>query len=490
MQESFPFDIGTVHIIGIGGIGMSGYAEVLHLLGYKVQGSDMAENANIVRLRDMGVRISVGHRADNIYDANGNQCDVVVKSTAVKDNNVEIVAAKDMGIPVIPRVELLAEIMRSKWCINISGTHGKTTTTSVIGHLLEHNGQDPTIINGGIISSYGSNARIGTSDWMVVEADESDGTFAKLPSVASIITNIDPEHLDYYKTFENAKKAFLDYAHALPFYGFVVACIDHPIVRELMPHFQRKTFTYGFSDDADIRAVNVRPQKDGILFDVKFGKQMVKFPTEVQDVKIPLFGKHNVLNSLTCFAIGYELGFNLEKIIETMATIPSVKRRFTRVGVVNDITVIDDYAHHPSEIEAVMKAGRDVIAGKGEGRIVAVFQPHRYTRASNLFENFCKCFADADEVVVLDVYAAGEDPIAGISKEHFAEGIIKESGKPAHVLIEKHELPEMIYKIARPGDLVICLGAGDITKLAYALPQALEDKALGSSGGVNANGGV
>jgi len=490
MKESFPFDIGTVHIIGIGGIGMSGYAEVLHLLGYKVQGSDMSENANIIRLRDMGLRISIGHRADNIYDANGKRCDVVVKSTAVKEKNVEILAAKESGIPVIPRVELLAEIMRSKWCINISGTHGKTTTTSVIGHLLEMNGQDPTVINGGIISSYDSNARIGKSDWLVVEADESDGTFAKLPSVASIITNIDPEHLDYYKTFENAKKAFLDYAHNLPFYGFVVACIDHPVVREIMPEFARKTLSYGFSEDADIRALNVKPVKDGIMFDVKFGKKMINFPTEIKDVKIPLFGKHNVLNSLTCFAIGHELGFELDKIVASMETIPSVKRRFTRVGTVNDILVIDDYGHHPSEIEAVIKAGRDLIEGKGNGRIIAVFQPHRYTRARDLFDSFSRCFTEAHEVVVMDVYAAGEDPIDGINKETLAAAIEKNSKIKTHILPEKSDLPSLISEIALPGDLVICMGAGDITKCAYALPQALEEIASSNSSGVKANGGV
>src|SRR3990172_3198746 len=416
MKQTFPFNIGTVHIIGIGGIGMSGYAEVLHNQGYKVQGSDQAESANVLRLRALGVRVMVGHAAGNIYDEKKNLCSVVVKSTAVKDSNLEVIAAQKNRLPVIPRVELLAELMRSKWCINICGTHGKTTTTSMIGHVLEKTGLDPTVINGGIINAYGSNTRLGKSHWMVVEADESDGTFAKLPSVASIITNIDPEHMDYYKTFDKAEEAFVAYAHNLPFYGFVVACIDHPVVAELIPQFQRKTITYGFSDQADIRAVNLRTTPEGIIYDIQFNPRLSNFPGEMKGVRLPMFGPHNILNSLTTFAVGHELGIKADKIVAALENFSGVKRRFTTTGIVNNVTVIDDYAHHPVEIASTLRAGRDALSSKSKGRIIAVVQPHRYTRLSSLFEEFCACFENADAIIVADVYSAGEEPIAGVNR--------------------------------------------------------------------------
>jgi len=474
MRETFPFDIGTVHIIGIGGIGMSGYAEVLHILGYKVQGSDQSENANVARLRDMGIRVEVGHRVRNIYDLEDNPCSVVVKSTAVKEDNMEIMAAHACGIPVIPRVELLSEIMRSKWCINISGTHGKTTTTSILGHLLQHNGQDPTIINGGIINSLGTNARVGKSDWMVVEADESDGTFSKLPSVFSVITNIDPEHLDYYKTYEREKREFVRYIQNLPFYGYGIVCIDHPAVRELLPKFKRNVITYGFSEDAQIRAFNVRNDLSGFTYDVTFSDEFTDFPKTIENVKIPLFGKHNVLNSLTAFAVGHRLGFAYKDIVETLSTLSGVKRRFTKVGEFNNILVIDDYAHHPTEIEAVLAAARCYITDRGEGKIISVFQPHRYSRVLNLFDGFCRCFTLSDEVVVMDVYAAGEQQTSFIGKEALASGIRKYTKAKVHTLKNKEKLPVLIDDIAKPGDIVICMGAGDITKCAYALPDGLK----------------
>ncbi len=473
MKQTFPFNIGTVHIIGIGGIGMSGYAEVLHAQGYKVQGSDQSDSANVARLRKLGVRVMVGHAADNIHDEHKALCAVVVRSTAVKDTNPEVAAAKAAGVPVIPRVELLAELMRSKWCVNISGTHGKTTTTSMIGHVLEQAGVDPTVINGGIINAYGSNTRHGKGHWMVVEADESDGTFAKLPSVISIITNIDPEHLDYYGTFDRAKEAFVAYARHLPFYGVAVACIDHPVVAELIPQFQRKTITYGFSDKADIRAINMQTTPDGIVFDVQFSEIMGQPP--VKGVKLPVFGQHNVLNSLTTFAVGHTLGLPMQAVVAALAKFSGVKRRFTTTGIVGGITIVDDYGHHPAEIAAVLKAGRDALGGrKDNGRLIAVMQPHRYTRLSNLFADFAACFADADEIVIADVYAAGEEPIAGASKDALVEGIRKTGKNKVHALASPAELASLIHRIAKPGDFVICLGAGSITQWAHALPGELE----------------
>ncbi|MFH1158987.1 MAG: UDP-N-acetylmuramate--L-alanine ligase [Pseudomonadota bacterium] len=489
MKQAFPFNIGTVHIIGIGGIGMSGYAEVLHNLGYKVQGSDQAESANVLRLRALGVRVTVGHAADNIYDEKKALCPVVVKSTAVKEGNPEIAAARKNGIPVIPRVELLAEMMRSKWCINISGTHGKTTTTSMIGHVLEKTGLDPTVINGGIINAYGTNTRMGASDWMVVESDESDGTFARLPSVASIITNIDPEHLDYYGSFDKVKEAFVAYARNLPFYGFVVACVDHPVVAELIPQFQRKTITYGFGEGADIRAVNPVTTPDGVSCDVLFRPWLSSFPAKIGNVKLPMFGAHNILNALTTFAVGHELGIRAERIAEALSRFSGVKRRFTTTGIVNNITVIDDYGHHPAEIAATLKAGRDALVGKVRGRVIAVVQPHRYSRLSSLFGEFCACFEDADEVIVADVYSAGETPVAGVDRDALAGGI-RRHGKDkdkdkVHVIASPAELAPLVHEIAGAGDFVICLGAGSITQWAQALPKELENlsakKAVGGA---------
>ncbi len=480
MKQTFPLKIGTIHIIGIGGIGMSGYAEVLHNLGYKVQGSDQSENGNVLRLRALGVRVMIGHTGENILDEQGALPSVVVKSTAVKATNPEIVAAQANEVPVIPRVELLTELMRSKWCINISGTHGKTTTTSIIGHVMEKTGLDPTVINGGIINAYGTNTRMGASQWMVVEADESDGTFAKLPSIASIITNIDPEHLDYYGSFDKLKEAFVAYAHNLPFYGFVVACIDHPVVAELMPQFQRKTITYGFSEKADIRAVNVQTTPDGLMFDVLFDSSLTEFPREIKNVKLPMFGPHNVLNALTSFAVGHELGLPADKIVAALAKFSGVRRRFTTTGIVNGITVIDDYGHHPAEIAATLKAGRDAVSGKGpQGRIIAVVQPHRYTRLQSLFEGFCRCFDDAEEVIIADVYAAGEDPITGVNRDALVSGIRKNGkGKDkVHALENPQALAPLVYKIAKPGDFIICLGAGSITQWAHVLPKELEQLA-------------
>ena len=477
MKQAFPFNIGTVHIIGIGGIGMSGYAEVLHNLGYKVQGSDQSESANVLRLRALGVRVIIGHAAENIYNEKNELCSVIVKSTAVKDTNPEIIAAHKNKVPVIPRVELVAELMRSKWCINISGTHGKTTTTSMIGHVLEKTGLDPTVMTGGIINAYGTNTRMGMGDWMVVEADESDGTFVKLPSFASIITNIDPDHMDFYGTFDKIKEAFVAYAHNLPFYGFVVACIDHPVVEELLPQFQRKTITYGLSEKADIRAVNVQTTPDGMSYDIQFSARLVNFPREIRGVRLSMFGAHNVMNSLTTFAVGHELGLKAGDIAEALVKFSGVNRRFTTTGIVNDITIVDDYGHNPGKVAAAIKTGRDIVTARKKGRVIAVMQPHRYTRLSTLFDQFCNSFTDADEVIIADVYSAGEEPIAGVNKEALVS-CLRKNGSLVHALENPQALAPLIQQIAKPGDFVLCLGAGTITQWAHALPKELE-KLLG-----------
>jgi UDP-N-acetylmuramate--alanine ligase len=496
MPQPFPFNVGTIHIVGIGGIGMSGYAEILHNMGYKVQGSDQSDNANVQRLQAMGITVHIGHDAGNVLDEQGNPVTVVVKSTAVKDANPEIIAARGHNIPVIPRVDLLAELMRAKWAVNISGTHGKTTTTSMIGHVLEKSGLDPTVINGGIINAYGSNARLGGSKWMVVESDESDGTFAQLPSVASVITNIDPEHLDFYGDFDALKDAFVAYAHNLPFYGVLVACIDHPVVEELMPRFNRRTITYGFSDKADLQAVNVRATPQGLCFDIKVNKRLEKFPEEIRNVQLPMFGRHNVLNALAAFGTGHDIGIPAEKIVSALSQFAGVKRRFTITGTANDVTVIDDYGHHPVEIAAVLKAGREALEGAAtatgtKGKIVAVIQPHRYTRLANLFDDFARCAAEADEVIIAPVYTAGEAPIDGIDHKALVAAMKKAGHANVTALEKPEDLAALIHARANPGDLVICLGAGSITHWANALPAelaALNDAAPPAQKRKTANG--
>lgn len=470
MKHSFPFSIGTIHIIGIGGIGMSGYADVLHHMGCTVQGSDQSENANTKRLNEMGIKTFVGHKAENIKGAT-----IVVRSTAVKDNNPEVVAARRKKIPVIPRVDLLSEIMRGKWCVNVSGTHGKTTTTSMIGHILEQADHDPTVINGGIINAYGSNIRMGDSKWLVVESDESDGTFGHLPSVISIVTNIDPEHLEFHGDFETLKDAFVSYVHNLPFYGIAVACIDHPVVEELLPQFDRRTITYGFSDKADIQAYNVRTTPQGLVYDVRFNADLGEFPALIENIKLPMFGPHNVLNSLTTFAAASVIGIGCETVVEALATFSGVKRRFTTTGIVNGITVIDDYAHHPVEVAAVLKAGRDVVANNPGARVIAVMQPHKYSRLSRLFDDFAKSFALADEIIIADVYSAGEEPIDGYNRDTLVEAIRKTGKTNAQALGKPEDLAKLVSNLAKNGDYVICLGAGNITQWAYALPKEMED---------------
>jgi UDP-N-acetylmuramate--alanine ligase len=464
-----PREIGPIHFVGIGGIGMSGIAEVLHNLGYTVQGSDASESGNVTRLREKGVKVSVGHRPENVDGA-----EVVVVSTAIKRDNPELMAARAQRIPVVRRAEMLAELMRLKSCVAIAGTHGKTTTTSMVATLLDAGGLDPTVINGGIINAYGTNARLGGGDWMVVEADESDGTFLKLPADVAIVTNVDPEHLDHFKTFEAVQDAFRDFVENVPFYGFAIMCIDHPVVQSLVGKIEdRRIITYGENPQADARLSGLTPMGGGSKFKITFRNRKTGATHDIADIALPMPGRHNALNATAAIAVARELGMSDEAIRKAIAGFGGVKRRFTRTGEWNGITVIDDYGHHPVEIAAVLNAARE----STNGRIIAVVQPHRYTRLQSLFEEFCTCFNDADAVVVADVYPAGEAPIPGIDRDHFALGLRAHGHREVTALCEPSDLAGVIKGLAGRGDLVVCLGAGNITQWAYALPDEL--KALG-----------
>ncbi|MBC8793436.1 MAG: UDP-N-acetylmuramate--L-alanine ligase [Tagaea sp. CACIAM 22H2] len=472
-MRALPLDIGLLHFVGIGGIGMSGIAEILHNLGYKVQGSDQADSANVQRLRKLGIAVHVGHKAENLGEA-----EVLVVSTAVKPDNPEVRAAREKLIPVVRRAEMLAELMRLKWAVAIAGTHGKTTTTGFVAAMLETAGMDPTIINGGILNAYGTNARLGAGDWMVVEADESDGTFVKLPATIAVVTNIDPEHLDYWGTFENAKKGYQNFISNLPFYGFAAMCVDHPEVQALIAATQdRKILAYGFSPQADVRGVNVRLDASGGHFDVALSGRAGPERT-IRNLHLPLVGKHNVENSLAAVAVAIEMGIDEATIRKALAAIKGVKRRFTNTGMGAGLTVIDDYGHHPVEIAAVLKAARQATSAG----VIAVVQPHRYTRLANLFEEFCTCFNDADAVIVADVYAAGEQPIEGANKQALVEGLRGHRHRKAIALENPQALARTVLEIAKPGDMVVCLGAGNITQWAHALPGEL-DAAVAAAGG-------
>ncbi|MDN4999535.1 UDP-N-acetylmuramate--L-alanine ligase [Bradyrhizobium sp. GCM10027634] len=464
-----PREIGPIHFVGIGGIGMSGIAEVLVNLGYAVQGSDASDNYNLDRLRKKGAKVSVGHKAENVDGA-----DVVVVSSAIKRDNPELMAARERRIPVVRRAEMLAELMRLKSCVAIAGTHGKTTTTTMVATLLDAGGLDPTVINGGIINAYGSNARLGAGDWMVVEADESDGTFLKLPTDVAIVTNVDPEHLDHFKTFEAVQDAFRHFVENLPFYGFAVMCIDHPVVQSLVGKIEdRRIITYGENPQADARLLDLTPMGGGSKFKVAFRDRKTGAVHEIADLMLPMPGRHNASNATAAIAVARELGVSDEAIRKAIAGFGGVKRRFTKTGEWNGVTVIDDYGHHPVEIAAVLKAARESTNGK----IIAVVQPHRYTRLQSLFEEFCTCFNDADAVVVADVYAAGETPIDGVDRDHFVAGLRAHGHREVIPLPAATELPGIVKGLAKSGDLVVCLGAGNITQWAYALPDQL--KALG-----------
>ncbi|WP_207476884.1 UDP-N-acetylmuramate--L-alanine ligase [Arenibaculum pallidiluteum] len=465
-MRALPLNIGTIHFVGIGGIGMSGIAEVLKNLGYAVRGSDLSENANVKRLRALGIPVEVGHRAENLADAS-----VVVISSAVKRDNPEVQAARAALIPVVRRAEMLGELMRLRWSIAIGGTHGKTTTTSMVGAVLESAALDPTVINGGIINAYGTNTRLGSGEWMVVEADESDGTFTKLPAVIAVVTNMDPEHLDHYGTFDAVRAAFDTFVQNIPFYGFATLCIDHPEVQAMIPRVaDRRIITYGFSPQADIRAVNVRTSTEGARYDVTVSERVGGEQRVIPEIFLPMFGLHNVQNSLAAIAVGAEMGIPDDAIRQAFAKFTGVKRRFTKTGTSGGVTVIDDYGHHPVEIQAVLKAARMA----GDGRTIAVVQPHRYSRLSSLFEEFCTCFNDADVVLVADVYAAGEAPIAGADRDALVEGLRLRGHKGVLALPSPEQLPAMVMDLARPGDLVVCLGAGTITNWANALPAELD----------------
>jgi len=461
-MRALPRSIGPIHFVGIGGIGMSGIAEVLHNLGYRVQGSDLADSANVRRLVDLGIPVAVGHEAENLSGA-----EVVVISSAVKPDNPEVIAARVRRLPVVRRAEMLGELMRLKWSVAIAGTHGKTTTTSMIGALLETAQLDPTVINGGIINAYGTNTRLGAGDWMVVEADESDGTFTRLPATIAIVTNIDAEHLDFYGDFEALRQAFEDFVGNIPFYGFAALCIDHPVVQGMIPKLSdRRVLTYGFSPQADIRAIEVRLVRDGAWYDIVVSDALPDRGRTISNLFLPMFGRHNVQNSLAAAAVAEAMALGDDALRAAIRNFKGVKRRFTKTGEWNGVTVIDDYGHHPVEIAAVLKAARAII----EGKVIAVVQPHRFTRLAHLFDGFCTCFNDADIVLVADIYAAGEMAIEGVSRDGLVAGLIQHGHRNVRPLTDPRELAPIVKELARSGDMVVCLGAGSITNWANSLP--------------------
>ena len=464
-RRPVPFDLGPVHFIGIGGIGMSGIAEIMLRIGYTVQGSDAKASANTERLEKLGARIFIGHDASHVEGASA-----IVYSTAVRPDNPEMVAGRARRLPLVRRAEMLAELMRLQFSIAVGGTHGKTTTTSMVAALLDAGGLDPTVVNGGIINAYGTNAKVGSGDWIVVEADESDGTFLKLKSTVAIVTNIDPEHLDHYGDFDAVRKAFRDFVENIPFYGFAVVCTDHPEVQAMAAKVEnRRLVTYGVNPQAEVRAENISMGPDGARFDVLIRPSEGE-PIRIERLHLPMAGQHNVLNALAAIAVARELSVSLEDIAKGLAGFGGVKRRFTTTGVSGGVRVIDDYGHHPVEIASVLKAARAVTSGK----VIAVVQPHRYTRLRDLFTEFCSCFNDADVVIVADVYAAGEAPIEGVGRDALVEGLRRYGHRRAVPLSNSAELASLVRHEAHDGDLVVCLGAGDITSWAYALPGQLD----------------
>jgi UDP-N-acetylmuramate--alanine ligase len=465
ISRSVPFDTGPVHFVGIGGIGMSGIAQVMKTLGYDVQGSDAKEGDNVERLRAAGVRVVIGHAADNLGAAG-----VVVVSSAIKGTNPEIAEARARGLPIVKRAEMLAELMRLKWTVAIGGTHGKTTTTSIIASLLVAGGKDPTVINGGVINAYGANTRMGQGEWMVVEADESDGTFTRLRATAVVVTNIDAEHLDHYGTVEAMNAAYKTFVESIPFYGFAVMCLDHPQVQALAAEVQdRRTITYGFNPQADVHGANVRIGADGSHFDVELRRRRENAATRLENLFLAAPGRHNVQNALAAIAVARELGVAAEAIREGLGSFSGVKRRFTTTGSWNGVRIVDDYGHHPVEIAAVLATAR----AAANGRVIAIVQPHRYSRLAHLFAEFSTCFNDADIVAVADVYAAGEAPIAGVDAQRLAESIASHGHRHAFALGGLDAGAAFVRAEAQAGDIVVCLGAGDITVFANALPARL-----------------
>jgi len=466
-QMRVPLSIGAIHFIGIGGIGMSGIAEVVKDLGYRVQGSDASENANVKRLRELGIPVTIGQRPENLGDAQ-----VVVYSSAVKPDNPEFAAARAAGLPIVRRAEMLAELMRLKRCVAVAGTHGKTTTTTMVAALLDAGGLDPTVVNGGIVNAYGTNARLGAGDWMVVEADESDGTFLKLPATVAIVTNVDPEHLDFYGDFDRVRAAFQSFVENLPFYGFAAMCIDHPEVQAMVARIRdRRVITYGFSPQADARAVNVSFSQGASHFDAVFRDRRKGTETTIADLVLPMPGEHNISNAIAAIVIARELGVGPDAIRSGLNGFGGVKRRFTRVGEYNGATIIDDYGHHPVEIAAVLKAARQAYTGP----IVAIVQPHRYSRLHDLFDQFCTCVNAADTAIVAPVYAAGEAPIEGVNRDALAEGLRAHGHKHVLTMNGVEDLPALVGPLAKPGGAIVCLGAGSITQWAAGLEAALRE---------------
>ncbi|MBX7457949.1 UDP-N-acetylmuramate--L-alanine ligase [Qipengyuania sp. 1NDH17] len=464
-MKGVPTDIGTIHFVGIGGIGMSGIAEVMNNLGYTVQGSDISESPTVERLRSQGIAVKIGHEKENVEGAA-----VVVTSTAVKRTNPEVAHALENRIPVVRRAEMLAELMRLKSTIAVAGTHGKTTTTSMIASLLDCGAIDPTVINGGIIEQYGSNARLGDSDWMVVEADESDGSFLRLDGTIAVVTNIDPEHLDHYGDFDGVKDAFVEFIHNVPFYGAAVLCIDHPEVQAVIGKVRdRRVVTYGFNLQADICGVNVQPHEGGNRFDV-IVRQRGEEDRRIENVCLPMPGRHNVQNALAAIAVAIEMGCPDEVICNGFSSFGGVRRRFTNVGSVGGATIIDDYGHHPVEIRAVLEAAREAT----RSRVIAVMQPHRYTRLRDLMDDFQSSFNEADQVYITPVYAAGEDPIEGVDAKALVEGLKSRGHRNAATVEDRDDLAKKLAADIEEGDLVVCLGAGDITKWAAGLAEAVE----------------
>ena len=467
-------DIGVIHFVGIGGIGMSGIAEVMHNLGFTVQGSDLSEGPSVERLRARGIPTHIGHARENVEGAA-----VVVTSTAVRRTNPEVAAALEERIPVVRRAEMLAELMRLKSTVAVAGTHGKTTTTSMIAALLDKGDVAPTVINGGIIEQYGSNARLGDSDWMVVEADESDGSFLRLDGTIAVVTNIDPEHLDHYGDFEGVKKAFLEFIQNVPFYGAAILCVDHPEVQAVIGEVRdRKVVTYGFSLQADICGVNVRPVEGGNVFDVMV-RQRGEEDRRIEGVKLPMPGRHNVQNALAAIAVAIEMGCADDVIREGFGGFGGVRRRFTKVGSIaleaGKVDVIDDYAHHPVEIRAVLDAAREA-AAVNEGRVIAVAQPHRYSRLSDLMDDFQTCFNEADSVYITPVYEAGEEALPGVNSAALVDGLKSRGHRSAQSVEDAPALATALTSEIEAGDVIVCLGAGDITRWAAGLAGAIESE--------------
>jgi UDP-N-acetylmuramate--alanine ligase len=464
-RRPVPFDQGPVHFVGIGGIGMSGIAEIMLRLGYTVHGSDARAGANTQRLETLGAKVFIGHAASQVEGASA-----VVYSSAIKMDNPEMVAGRARRVPLVRRAEMLAELMRLRFSVAVAGAHGKTTTTSMVAALLDAGGLDPTVVNGGIINAYGANAKVGEGAWIVVEADESDGTFLKLPRTVAVVTNIDPEHLDHYGDFATLKDTFRAFVQDIPFYGFAAVCIDDPDVQEMASKIEnRRLITYGTNPQADLRAVDIAMGPDGAVFDVRI--QIGEGPAErITGLALPMVGRHNVLNALAAIAVARELGVTEDAIRAGLAGFGGVRRRFTTVGVARGVRIIDDYGHHPVEIESVLAAARAVT----QGAVIAVVQPHRYSRLRDLFEEFCRCFNDAETVILANVYAAGEAPLAGFGRDALALGLRRHGHRRVLTLDDPASLPAMIAAEAAPGDLVVFLGAGDITTWAHALPAGLE----------------